>query len=43
VDARMLGEEITKGLNRGDEIGFKRFMGENGAKKFINSISSTFM
>ena len=37
----MPGEEITEGLNREDEAWSKRFMREDGAKKFIDSFGST--
>jgi hypothetical protein len=40
MDVRMPGEKIPKGLNRGNETGFKRIMGENGTKEFIDSFSS---
>ena len=41
VDVSMPGQEVAKGLDGGDEGGFKRFMGENGAKEFIDSFGGT--
>jgi len=41
MDMRMPCHEVAKGLDGGDEGGFKRFMGENGAKEFIDSFGGT--
>jgi len=40
MDVRMPCQEVAKGLDGNDEAGLKRFMGENGAKEFIDSFGS---